>query len=157
DILPTLSFWMFCFIQRIRNKKYISIKRSEKEAIESAEEFKFAVEILMKETNEIPLDETIYLTKFLLGAKIKFSKSSDYTGEDIVELEPVISSMIENFEQHAAVFFSEKDALFNNLLLHMKPAYYRIKYHINIDNPLKDEIKTDYFEIFSITRQIVPP
>src|SRR5699024_9599777 len=77
--------------------------------------------------------------------------------EDILKLEVAIKNMIDNFQQTAAVQFFEKDALFQNLLLHMKPAYYRIKYHIDINNPLKDEIIESYKDIYFLTKKSSKP
>lgn len=157
DIRPSLLTWLYFFIKRIRNGYYIKVNRSEKEAIESSGEFKIVYDILDNFTDQIPMDEIIYLTRFLLGAKIKYSKSSDYINEDMIKLEAAIKEMIENFQQTAAVHFFEKDALFQNLLLHMKSAYYRIKYHIDMNNPLKDQIKENYKEIYFLTKKSLKP
>lgn len=157
DIRPMISTWMFCFLQRLKNNKTLSLYHSEKEAIKTAPEFKIANKIFNQYIENITEDESVYLTRILLGAKINFSKSSDYEVEDILNLENTVNKLIDNFQQKAAVIFPERNALYQHLLLHMKPAYYRIKYRINISNPLKNKIKQDYKEIFSITRQIIQP
>ncbi|WP_017548295.1 BglG family transcription antiterminator [Salinicoccus carnicancri] len=157
DIRPLISTWMLCFYQRMRNGKTLYLEHSEKEAIKAAPEFKIANSIFEQFFGTFTEDESVYFTRILLGAKIRFSKSSDYETENILNLESIINILIDSFQQKAAVTFPEKHSLYQNLLLHMKPAYYRIKYHINISNPLTDKIKQDYKEIFSITRGIVQP
>lgn len=157
DIRPLISTWMLCFYQRMRNDRTLYLGHSEKEAIKAAPEFKIADSIFKQVFGTFTEDESVYFTRILLGAKIRFSKSSDYETENILNLESIVDTLIDNFQQKAAVTFPEKYSLYQNLLLHMKPAYYRIKYHINISNPLTDKIKQDYKEIFSITREIIQP
>lgn len=157
DIRPLISTWMLCFYQRMRNGKSLYLNHSEKEAIKAAPEFRMADNIFEQIFGTFTEDESVYFTRILLGAKIRFSKPSDYETENILKLESIVNTLIDNFQQKAAVIFPEKHSLYQNLLLHMKPAYYRIKYHINISNPLTDKIKQEYKEIFSITREIIQP
>lgn len=157
DIRPVISTWLFCFMQRIRNRNLVRLERPEKEAILSAPEFLSASKILYRYLDDLPECESVYFTRILLGAKINFSKSADYEREALQNLESATANLIDDFEHRAMVFFPEKDALYRNLLLHMKTAYYRIKYRIRINNPLKERIREDYSDIFSLTKQVIEP
>jgi mannitol operon transcriptional antiterminator len=46
-------------------------------------------------------------------------------------------------------------SLFEGLMMHLKPALYRIKQNMGISNPLLDKIKSDYGELFSIVKEAV--
>ena len=40
-------------------------------------------------------------------------------------------------------------------MLHLKPAYYRIKYGIKLENTLRDSVKKTYPEVFHITKLVM--
>ena len=44
-------------------------------------------------------------------------------------------------------------SLFEGLVMHLKPAIYRMKQKMGISNPLLDKIKRDYAELFAIVKQ----
>jgi len=41
------------------------------------------------------------------------------------------------------------------MLIHLKPAYYRIKYGLKVENPLTETIKQKYSEIYEITKKVI--
>ncbi|KRG17077.1 hypothetical protein ACA29_00495 [Lederbergia galactosidilytica] len=71
------------------------------------------------------------------------------------ELLQVVEKMVSDFQLYAAIEFQEPQQLIQNLLLHLKPAYYRIKYGIEIENALRDSVIQNYPEVFHLTKKVV--
>jgi mannitol operon transcriptional antiterminator len=44
--------------------------------------------------------------------------------------------MVDDFQTYACVQFKHREELEKNLLIHMKPAYYRLKYGLHLQNEL---------------------
>ncbi len=61
--------------------------------------------------------------------------------------------MIRDFQLYAAIEFRDSEQMIQNLLLHVKPAFYRMKYGIEIENTLRDSVKRNYPEVFHLTKK----
>ncbi|MFD2829944.1 BglG family transcription antiterminator [Corticicoccus populi] len=153
-----LNSWFTLFGMRMIQSCYIVLDKEEISVIQSTKEFS-AFENICAEQNiskHYPLKKTerIYMTRFMLSAKLK-SVQDYYASSDIdSSLETVITAMIDDFEKNAGIFFQERNSLFRNLFYHLKPAYYRLKYDIRIENPLKNEVKEKYKDIFNLTERV---
>ncbi|GIM27720.1 sugar transporter [Clostridium polyendosporum] len=104
----------------------------------------------------VPKEEANYIVFHLLGAKIL--KNNDIFMDNNFEvnnLYDVICVMVDEFESIYGVSFqAERNQLVDGLLLHLRPSLYRIKYSLNIINPLFNEIKLNYSELFFNTKII---
>lgn len=67
----------------------------------------------------------------------------------IYDEEYLISKFIDTVQNFLSVNLSEDENLFNSLLMHIRPTIHRLLFDIVIENPLKDEIKALYPEIFN--------
>jgi mannitol operon transcriptional antiterminator len=56
---------------------------------------------------------------------------------------------------YAAVNFSEKEQMIKKLFIHLKPAYYRIRYGIKIENILHDSVEQNYSEVFHLAKKVI--
>lgn len=70
-------------------------------------------------------------------------------------LKEVVSKMVTDFQKYACVFLKERDLLEKNLLLHMKPSYYRIKYGLEVENQVAELMKDKYPDIFLLTKKVI--
>lgn len=103
---------------------------------------------------EIPQNEVDYITTYILSAKV------NYTTLDLVEEEAphwriIIRRMVDDFQRYACIEFYDRTGLENNLLIHLKPAYYRIKYGLCLENSLVEPIRKKYPDIFILTKKIM--
>ncbi|MGY3750418.1 BglG family transcription antiterminator [Vagococcus acidifermentans] len=80
---------------------------------------------------KIPDQEKSFITLQLLTTNIL---SGEMLTEDLTEgLSKIVDDCLQDFERRAFVNLSNKNDLKKRLLLHLKPAYYRIKYHLNLN------------------------
>ncbi|MBA4493535.1 BglG family transcription antiterminator [Paenactinomyces guangxiensis] len=154
DVLMSLSIRLLLFINRFVQGHIVSIDLVEKKVLQATREYVAARGIANQLESALaihfPENETVYMTIHLLGAKVNTFDAEDEQGS---ALQTVVQQMVNDFETFACIQFQQKDRLVNNLLVHLKPAYYRIKYGIDVENPLAETIKTKYGDVFDITRR----
>lgn len=100
----------------------------------------------------IPQSEIFFITTLLLGMQI--SKSFTQEEEDKY-FSNLSNEFVSTFERIACLFITDKDYLQKQLIYHIKPLFYRLKYNINLTNPMLEDIKTMYPFIFDVTRRTV--
>ncbi|MGY0411619.1 BglG family transcription antiterminator [Lacticaseibacillus paracasei] len=94
--------------------------------------------------------ERLFITLQLLTTNI-FS-GDVLTAKLTKELSHVVDECLLRFEDRAVLDLPNKDQLKNRLLLHLKPAYYRIKYHLNLNMSLE---KLHFSEREQALKQII--
>lgn len=160
-MIYSLTLRLFIICKRVKLGKYITMDAVEKEIIKNTKAYRaanFICDKLQKMYHvSFPEEEKLFITTNLLGAKINHIKV-DFDNKHIVEqLTKIAETMIIQFQRYACVLFSDKESLINNLLLHLKPAYYRVKYDIEVDNQYVESIKENYEDIFTITKKAIHP
>ncbi|EFO5774544.1 BglG family transcription antiterminator, partial [Listeria monocytogenes] len=96
--------------------------------------------------------EITYLGKLLLGAS---RLNDDAAAEGKLDL--IVEKIIAEFERLACVNFEDHRNLKKDLLLHLQPAYYRLKFQIEWINPLRTDIKQSYSDVYEITKKSLEP
>src|SRR5699024_2844924 len=103
----------------------------------------------------IPENEMYYLARYLISTKVNVGSFLNPKANGADKLYEVAENMIDDFQSQAAVEFTNKDQVLSNLLLHLKPTYYRLVFGIKIKNELKQTVKENYPEIFLITKNVI--
>ncbi|MDV2682956.1 BglG family transcription antiterminator [Alkalihalophilus lindianensis] len=148
--------WHIAFIlQRIKQEQNISVESDEKLALQSSPAYKGA-ELLSKEILNsyqirVPEEEIFYFTIFLLSLR---SQSESPLGT-VNGLEDVVRKMVIDFQRYSCIEFEHYRAVEENLLIHIRPAYYRLKYGILAKNPLTASIKEKYGDVFELTKKVI--
>lgn len=154
-----LIVWFYLFLQRMKQQNYVKIDIFEKEIIETSSKIDgviFVCKLLSKELMiSIPENEMYYLARYLISTKVNAGSLVDPKANEVDKLYEVAENMIKDFQLQAAVEFSNKDQVLSNLLLHLKPTYYRLVFGIKIKNELKQTVKENYPEIFLITKNVI--
>jgi mannitol operon transcriptional antiterminator len=145
-------------VERIQKGEGITINRAYLENQQETKEYKFAEKIVVELENvfkiNIPQAEVAYITMHLKGAKLRHD--NEYLIEDSsFQVAIKARNLIELVERQVGMDLSRNRSLFEGLVMHLKPAVYRIKEKMGISNPLLDKIKRDYIELFSIVKQAV--
>ncbi|WP_279230392.1 BglG family transcription antiterminator [Thermohalobacter berrensis] len=142
-------------VQRIKNNEKIIINKEILEELKSTSEFNFAKLLAEKITEtfkvNIPEDEIGYITMHLRGAKIY---NSDKIEEEVIqkfELIKIAKEMLKVVENETGYILRYNDRLLLDLVTHLIPAINRLKLNLSIRNPLLEEIKENYPEIFEIS------
>lgn len=145
-------------IKRIQLNKEIYLPDIDLENIKQDMEYKVAEWIISKTEEKfsikIPEAETGYIALHLLGAKILKHDNKSGENETIKDgLYAVAARMTEEIERRYQVDFGlARDNLIQGLVIHLRPTIYRIRYNLKLVNPIYDEIRANYNEIFLNTK-----
>jgi mannitol operon transcriptional antiterminator len=140
-------------MERIKKGERISFDGDYLAELKNTPEFQIAVRILERLKNifqvDIPDAEVGYITMHLRGAKLRTSQD-DFLLTGNAELMGKVYKLIQYCQENLNVQFEKDSSLLHGLLTHMEPAIFRIKKNMKIRNPLLDQIKTNYAELFSV-------
>ncbi|SHH74673.1 Transcriptional antiterminator [Caloranaerobacter azorensis DSM 13643] len=143
-------------IKRLRDNKEIKMSPCNLSKIKEFTEFEAAksmAEKLEEKFNiKIPEDEIGYIAMHLVGTKVQKDLNNQYEKESISE---IACDLINNFEKEFKIVLSDKSGLMKNLILHLRPAVYRMEFDIKIHNPLLNDIKNRFKRVFDTTKKIV--
>jgi mannitol operon transcriptional antiterminator len=159
DILNNIVVWFHFFIKRIMQQEIVEVDPIEKDIIQETDEY-VGAEFVCNSISEtltilIPTNEIYYFAMYLLSAKVNYKSSPRLKGEEIKALSSVVEKMVADFQKYAAIEFRSPEQMIQNLMLHLKPAYYRIKYGIDVENTLRESVMKNYPEVFHITKKVV--
>ncbi|TWI59314.1 BglG family transcription antiterminator [Halalkalibacter nanhaiisediminis] len=114
-----------------------------------------AAEILIQGIKDIPKEERLFITLQLLTSNVLSSQV--LTETELPQLKESLKSSLELFEKKACILFKEKKALLERLVLHMKPAYYRIKYSLTTNYSILDKVSEEFEAIHFIVKDSIRP
>lgn len=141
-------------INRILKNEMIDTKEAWDERIPKDEDFHLAKEIVKELEEEfeirIPEVEIFYICLHIKGAK---HEKITWNGEQVLtargrELQQMINEMIDAFDPRQAYLLKQDDEFIQGLLAHLQPTLIRLTNGMQIQNPVLDEIKKNYTEIY---------
>ncbi|MDM5188977.1 BglG family transcription antiterminator [Bacillus sp. DX4.1] len=158
EVLENLSVYMYLFRNRIAKGQCVEMDDVEKDVLQNTKHFE-AAKYIGKQFEtvlnvKLPKDEIYYITTHLLGAKLN-AQQHDYEVHDPTGIRKIVDYMIKDFQYYACVMFTDLIGLTSDLYLHMKPAFYRVRYGIEIENPLLQIIQQTYEEVYVLTKKVV--
>ena len=123
-------------------------------SIDSSDIAKSILKIL-SETINITIDENekYYIQTFITTDKEIRNLVSMQNIEDKYLYE--INRMVKDFEKISCIGIDNYYELSLNILNHLTPSLFRLKYGVYYPNDIKDEVKTKYKSIFQFTKQVV--
>jgi mannitol operon transcriptional antiterminator len=159
EILDSLAFRLLMFSKRLSKGKNVSIDPVEKHVLKETKQYQAARNIGSKLSNlfdiEFPEDEIFYITKHLLGSRVQSEEDILLKSGSNKALGEVVEDMVSDFQKYACVFFKDRKEIEKNLLIHIKPAYYRIKYGLELESGMTETIKEKYHDIFLLTKKVI--
>lgn len=159
DAYVSFIIHLAILIERIKHNKDITLPGDVMEELEKKEEYVIAKEIASNIEEvfkvSIPKAEIGYILFHILGAKMQQNKEEiidvNFSKNIEGELAGIMAKeIIEIVEQMLRVNLAEDKQFFNGLILHLNPIINRIKYGLTLRNPILDEIKRDYPEVFGV-------
>lgn len=139
-------------VQRIKNGEKISMDKSSLSELEILPEFAVATEITEKLENvftiEIPKDEIGYITMHLKGARLRLNKVENDIDLDNLDIKQISNYIITEVENDFNIEIINKQKLSKDIYNHLVPAISRMSMKLNIRNPLLENIKEQYSEIY---------
>lgn len=145
-------------IKRVEIDTNISIPEINVDNLKIGEEYEVAKKILQKidahYNIRVPEEEINYITLHLLGAKVlKTNEIYNISEYDPDSLYSVCKKMTEEIEKIYNVNLGiKREKVIEGLVLHLRPSIYRIKFNLKVVNPLYDEIRINYNELFLNTK-----
>nr|WP_302053267.1 PTS sugar transporter subunit IIA [Bacillus sp. FJAT-29790] len=124
------------------------------EALSDTKEFE-AAEILIQDVGIIPKRERLFITLQLLASNVLSSQF--LTDKELPQLKKSLRESLDLFELKAVVTFKEKEVLLEKLVLHMKPAYYRIKYHLTTNYTMLEKVSEEFEAIHYMVKKSIKP
>ncbi|MCL6427557.1 mannitol operon transcriptional activator MtlR [Bacillus subtilis] len=138
-------------IERIKLGETITMEQNELEELMNAKEYSSALEIAGELERAfgvtIPEAEVGYITIHLRSANRKYK--TEYKAQEI-ELETALQTkrLIAFISDKIRMDLTKNYSLYEGLIAHLEPAVSRIKENIEIYNPMKEQIKRDYFLLY---------
>lgn len=153
DVLP---YALLLVLRRIRAQKVLEENFSiEYEKLSGTKEHQATEEILF-DYEDVPVQERLFITLYLLTANVYWAEGLN--DESIPDLKKAVAEMLRLFETSAAISLKEKNELIKKLLLHLKPAYYRVKYQLTELNDVGYAlIEKEYKELHHLVSQSTKP
>lgn len=155
--LKNLAFHIAIMISRIQQNKTIQITGNLNDQIRELKErdvirsFINQIEELAK--TSIPDEEVNYILLHLIGMSLdnEMLLSNDGVIDRLKEsAEEITDEFIENIEKIVCLGLPNNLSLRESLILHLLPTIYRLKYGLNLYNPLLHEIKENYASAFAL-------
>jgi mannitol operon transcriptional antiterminator len=142
-------------IQRIKKNEKISMDKTYLKELKGYGEFGIAANLAEKISKvfniEIPEQETGYITMHLRG-----SKGFENKKENTV-LEGLAKEMLKVAEVETGSFLEYDEQSLTGLINHLGPTINRLKMNMDIRNPLLEEIKEHYSDLFMLAAKCVVP
>ncbi|MCY8519517.1 BglG family transcription antiterminator [Bacillus atrophaeus] len=138
-------------MERIQLGETISMEAEELHTLKNTKEYSSALEIAGELEKAfgvtIPEAEVGYITIHLRSANRKYE--TEYKAQEI-ELEIALQTkrLIAFISAKIRMDLTENRSLYEGLIAHLEPAMNRIKEGMGIYNPMKEQIKRDYFLLY---------
>ena len=146
-------------VKRIKLGRDIIMPEDELKSLQITKEFSVASNITnMLEKHfeiNIPSDEIGYITVHLLGANI--SNTNRNKNKNWIDYELITERIISEVDSRLNMALSKDSQLFEGLLEHLEPAVYRLKHDLLLKNPLLNDIKLKYNNLFNIVKMSLKP
>lgn len=145
-------------IERVKVDKNIEIKNDYYDFVKENKEYpiaKWVVNELRKCCKlEIPEEESAYICLHMLGAKIQESVNKDIHYNELIQspTEPYLDIAKEIIHLTSDIIgadLSNDEFLLASLVLHLRPTIIRLKYGLNLHNPLLQRIKKEFVNVFA--------
>lgn len=144
-------------INRIMHNEIIEPDSRLDEDIEHDRDYSLAMVIassLEKEFNiEIPEIEVTYICLHIRASKMQNPSSSQKSSRKNT-LVSLVYEMIEAYNPDISYILEQDDAFIDGLIAHMQPTLVRLTNGLAIRNPLLDQIKSDYPDIFEKCKKV---
>lgn len=153
-----MMIYILISISRIKNGHYLDAScEEESDAGIDTKSKQVSMDMLDKiakfTTIELNINEAQKL--YHLVASSRFSRSKYPVMDDSQECIMFIDCLIKHMVDECSAQFFDNNELRKALIPHVKPLMMRLKYHINIHNPLLDEIKAECNFLFNILKKIL--
>ncbi|HAB95166.1 MAG TPA: hypothetical protein DCF49_10525 [Lachnospiraceae bacterium] len=146
-------------IERLQQGAALKSVPPEMGNLEFWDDYDLAVRILEAMEKEfgipIPRGELSYVLLHIRGAKMAYTGEEREFPSDLGDdkLLPMIDRMIDVYNEGIAEELKEDEEFLRGLLVHLRPVLVRLSTGLRIHNPILEDIKEEYAEIFDACRR----
>ncbi len=108
-------------------------------------------------TFRLPGEEIDYLFVLLLTMTLGDKMYFQLYDQESMFLQELSQSLINRFEVITGTEVQKKAGMVENMMMHLRLAYFRLKYGIPVVNPALMQVKKEYGEVFDICRLVLEP
>lgn len=148
------AYFLLFYYYRQKERKFVQFHSDEMKVLKEDPIWKVSRAIAKRLQFEEAETELCYFTIQILGLSLGRSTVHDI-GRDL--LFKLCEQLVFEFESKACIAFEKKDEVIHTLYQHLKPAYFRMKYRIPINNPLLTQIQTEHKELYTIVKELLLP
>ncbi|WP_026703203.1 BglG family transcription antiterminator [Salibacterium aidingense] len=152
--MESMPYVLSLLLRRIQQQYYIDPFYIHYEELMDTKEWKATEEILQGRPH-VPVEERLFITLHLLTANVYWAE--DLTEEAIPDLLQALEELLLSFEKRSCIYLHNKDQLLQRLMLHVKPAYYRVKYKLTEINEWQYTISEEFQELHHLVKQSTGP
>lgn len=153
--IETLPYTLLLVLHRVKINTLKTSSSIPYKELSRTKEYQ-ATEELLFDQQDIPLQERLFITLHLLTTNVYWSET--LTEDEIPNLAQAIDDMLHLFEKSSAIYLKDREELLTKILLHMKPAYYRIKYQLTeVDDISYSLIEKELKELHHLVSQSTKP
>lgn len=141
-------------IKKTENGETIYLPKEIKNNILSLEEYKklqYLGERLEENNISIPEDELVYLCLYL--SDYKYSFNNKYLIESDINYENISKEVTEEISKKIHVDIASDDQLIKDLAQHFRQTFYMLNLGLKVINPLINEIKEHYSDLYKVTKK----
>ncbi|UFJ39891.1 BglG family transcription antiterminator [Brevibacillus humidisoli] len=143
-------------VERIQKGENIYFDEHTLAELKETQEYRVAQEIVRRLADifltEIPVAEIGYITMHLRGAKLRsFQAGADWP--ENLDLVAKTNRFIQACAERMRLPLQDDPSLFHELLKHMEPAVYRLNRQMEIRNPILEQIRNNYPELFRVVKK----
>lgn len=149
-------------VNRIRKQEIIEENLAMTDSLKDDLDYELAEKITKSLEEEfqihIPEVECAYICLHIKGSKIQQTEVDESSKSEIKEsreLWEVVNEMIDCYDSELAYLFKQdEEFVIRGLIAHLKPTLVRLSNGMKIQNPLLEQIKLEYGEIFKRCRKV---
>lgn len=156
EAYKVLEFYLLIAIKRLEKEYLISGREENERFLKKTQEYNMLIRELRHFEDNFNIhfndSETLFLTELFLGSHSYNFNTSFY--ENWIEIEVSVNEMIKEVGNAIGLDLSNDKILLDGLLNHLKPAIYRIKNDIVLENEISNEAKLMYEELFENVKEV---
>lgn len=111
--------------------------------------------LVHKQFSDMSQNEQFYIALHLLGSRLQALPFDVMQEDERQEPYELAKQLLNEFMNISCITFDNREEIERSLFVHLKASLYRYRYGIQLGNPLIDDIKTQYSELFEITKRAV--
>lgn len=155
NMITTVAYCLAVWQNRVRQGKTVEENEMSKFDLADKKEY-YTVKKVFHELRFINESELHYVTLQLMIMNV-FSTKNFYTSESMNNIKKALQEMLDRFERVSVIDIPQKELLVEKLYIHMKPAYYRIKFDLIDNSSLALKFDQKLTNLHRVIKLIVEP